>query len=137
MRFWAMAALLAALSIGPVALAQAPEGDEAVYTDSCFVRKDGSTRGQAVQITRSAGTFKVMYQDFREFPHPPEPGEGQIAGDKLTFDVKVVGLAVHFTGTITPQAIKGRFSNTEDVARYNAEVVWPKLPPKTLMPDCL
>ncbi|HZQ01166.1 MAG TPA: hypothetical protein VFB13_16605 [Reyranella sp.] len=125
--------LLLTLGVALCAGAQAAD-DEAVYTDSCSSRSDGSTRGQGLLIARSGETLTFTFQDFRGYA--PVPATGRIDGDKITFDAVVVGLPVHFTGTITPQEIKGRFSNPENDPRYNMDVRWPKLPPRAPMPFC-
>ena len=136
LRRWSAVALLSMLVGAPHAFAQAPDAEQAIYTNACFMKSNGSTRGQALQVAKSLGTYKFVFQDFRDYPRPPELAEGQIAGDKLTLDIKVVGLPVRFTGTITPQEIRGRLSNGENDAYFNTEVRWPRLPPNTLMPDC-
>ena len=134
MRFRAVAALLAALAMGPIALAQAPEGDVAVYTNACFVQPAGEGRGQALQVIRAPGGFRFVFEDLRGYP--PADAVGQIDGGKLTFETKVNALPIRFVGTITPQEINGRLSNDENDSRYNMEVRWPRLPPKTLVPEC-
>jgi hypothetical protein len=128
--------LLLGLSAGPGASAQAPDGEETIYSSACFVRSNGATRGQALQVTRTQGGFSFMFQDFRDYPRAPEPAVGGIAGNKLTFEAKILGLAVRFEGTITPLEISGRLSNPENDSRYSMDVRWPKLPPRTVMPDC-
>ena len=134
-----LAALLLGLTLGTgwcSAFAQAPDSEETLYMDACFVRASGATKGQALQVTNSQGAYKFILQDFRGYPQPPVPAVGQIAGDRITFDATIVGLPVHFEGTITPQEIKGHFSNADSDSRYIMDVRWPKWPADKRMPDC-
>lgn len=118
------------------AAAQAPDADKAIYMDACFVKATGETRGQAFQVSKSQGAFKLVFQDFRGYPRPPVDAVGEIVGSKITFEAKIVGLPVRFEGTITPQEIRGRFSNADNDKHYDMEVRWPILPPGKSMPDC-
>ena len=132
----AAAAFLFVLLTTLPASAQAPDASEMLYLSACFVRATGDTKGQALQITRAPGGYTFMFQDFRGYPRPPEPATGQIAGNRITFDARVVGLPVHFEGTITAQDIKGHFSNAENDSRYLMDVQWQIWPIGKLMPDC-
>ncbi len=135
-RAFVTSAALLTIGMGSSAFAQAPDADETLYMSACFVRASGETKGQALQVVRSQGAYKFTFQDFRGYPRPSEPAVGEITGNKITFDAKIVGLPVHFEGTITPQQIRGRFSNAENDSRYTMDVVWATWPKGKLMPDC-
>ena len=93
----------------------------------------GGTKGQALQIVKSQGAYTFTFQDFR---FAPGPTTGRIDGDKLTFESSILGLTVRFAGTITPQEIRGRISNSENDSRFTMDVRLPLKPLSTPMPNC-
>jgi hypothetical protein len=109
--------------------AQAPDVDRVVYTNVCTNRESGDTHGEALILTKSETGHAFQFADYTSQPHPPLPITGQITGDKISFEFNTGFLLVRFAGTITPDEIKGRYSNDRKSEYYNAEVRLERVPP--------
>jgi len=116
-------ALLAVLVLNAPVRAQAPDQDYAIYTNSCMNKESGDTWGEGVTLTRSATGYRFEFIDATSVPHAPVPINGQISGDKIGFEFQLGELHVRFAGSITPNEIRGRYTNDRNISFYNTEKV--------------
>ena len=129
--------LLLAFGLAPVASAQAPDVEKAIYTNACMSKTSGDTQGEGLMLTKSGGGYALSYLDFESIPHPPQAvAKGEIVGDEVSFEASVGDLPIRFSGTISPEEIRGRFSNDRNIEYYNSEVRWQRVLPNTTRPYC-
>jgi hypothetical protein len=135
-RFSTLVSIYSALGFVSPAVAQMPDVPQATYSDGCMSKATGDTRGEALSVERSKGGYKLTYQSFMGSPQRPVSVSGQIVGDKITFDVTMGDLPLRFSGTITPDEIRGRYHNEREVRYDSSELRWERVRPHTLRPYC-
>ena len=134
--FAAKLVLFAGLSCN--ANAQPADAGRITYTDACWSQRSGDTRGHGIRLTRTGNGYATDFLDYWVMPANVIPVEARISGDKISFEVGLDAgkLPVRFAGTITPDEVRGRFSNDLNREAYNAEVRWVRSLPGAPWRDC-
>ena len=98
-------------------------------------------RGEGIQLTRSPNGYAFLFADYTSTQNPAVRAEGRITGDSIEFDVTALNkslrsVSLRFVGKITPDEIRGRFSDDRPYYESNAEVRLMRTDPHRPFPIC-
>ncbi len=110
--------LLAALTAAVPARAQRGFPITGVFGDLHWVPEAGDIVGTEVIVVRTAGAYRVIFQEGLGEPGPVDTVPASIRGDSLFFDLPANPTwripARSFRGQIAPKQLRGRFAGHSD-----------------------
>ena len=122
------------------ASARGPDDSYSYYENACL-GQSGDTRGEGIQLTKTASGYDIRFADYTSAQNPAVSANGRVTGDGIEFEVTglnewLKSVQLRFVGTITPDEIRGRFSEGRPHYESNAEGRLKRTDPNRPFPTC-